>query len=162
MSTSSGPRRGCKRSALATDPRVRLATLQTAVPFNLVLHAAVRVPFAQAHAVERRAHKLLADVCARNEWFHATPAEAIAAVEEAANPPKPVPPEWRPAQRAGGRACRCLLIDDKPGALCRYKPAAEAIMQRLLCDRHLEDHASVVAPAGCGCADNREHVVHLG
>ncbi len=97
-----GPAIGLQKVGLATDPRQRLATLQTAVPFNLVLHAAVRVPFAEAHKVERRAHRLLADVCARNEWFHATPAEAIAAVEEAARPPSPVPAEWRPAQVLAG------------------------------------------------------------
>ncbi len=97
-----GPVAGLQKVGLATDPRSRLAALQTAVPFNLVLHAAVRVPFGDAHAVERRAHRLLADVCARNEWFHATPAEAIAAVQDAANPPKPVPPEWRPANVLAG------------------------------------------------------------
>ncbi len=97
-----GPAAGLQKVGIATDPRARLAALQTAVPFNLVLHAAVRVPFAQAHTVERRAHKLLADVCARNEWFHCTPEEAIAAVQEAARPPKPVPPEWQPAQVLAG------------------------------------------------------------
>ncbi len=97
-----GPAIGLQKVGLATDPRQRLATLQTAVPFNLVLHAAVRVPFAEAHKVERRAHRLLADVCARNEWFHATPAEAIAAVEEAARPPSSVPAERRPAQVLAG------------------------------------------------------------
>lgn len=97
-----GPAVGLQKVGLATDPRSRLATLQTAVPFNLILHAAVRVPFGEAHAVERRAHRLLADVCARNEWFHATPEEAIAAVHAAASPPKPVPPEWRPAAVLAG------------------------------------------------------------
>ena len=97
-----GTAAGLQKIGLATDPRVRLATLQTALPFNLILHAAVRVPSAQAHTVERRAHDLLADVCARSEWFHATPVEAIAAVREAANPPKPVPPEWRPSNVLAG------------------------------------------------------------
>ncbi len=97
-----GPAAGLQKVGIATDPRSRLAALQTAVPFNLILHAAVRVPFAQAHAVERRAHKLLADVCARNEWFHCTPEKAIAAVQEAATPSKPIPPEWRPASVLAG------------------------------------------------------------
>lgn len=74
--------------------------MQTACPFDLVLHVAVPVPFAEAHAVERRAHRALAPRCARNDWFSVTPAEAVAAVREAADPspvqPVPPPAEWRP------------------------------------------------------------------
>lgn len=80
---------------MATDPRARMAALQTAVPFDLVLHLALRVAFCDAHTIERRAHRALANVCARSEWFHATPAEAIAAVRAAATMHKPAPMEWR-------------------------------------------------------------------
>ena len=97
-----GPQVGLQKVGLATDPRARMAQLQTAVPFDLVLHLALRVPFCDAHTIERRAHRALANVCARNEWFHATPAEAVAAVRAAAALPKPVPAEWRPAQVLAG------------------------------------------------------------
>ena len=97
-----GPSQGLQKVGIATDPKQRLATLQTAVPFDLHLHLAVAVPFHEAHAIERRAHRLLARSCVRNEWFEATPAEAIAAVQsataprEAAKPtPQPTPAEWR-------------------------------------------------------------------
>ena len=40
----------------------------------------------EAHAVEQRAHKLLARYRVRNEWFETTPAEAVAAVRSAAAP----------------------------------------------------------------------------
>ncbi len=95
-----GPAAGLQKVGLATDPRSRLAALQTACPFDLHLHVAVSVPFGEAHAIERRAHRALAKACVRNEWFSVTPAEAVAAVREAANPPDevaaPLPEEWRP------------------------------------------------------------------
>lgn len=93
-----GPPIGLQKVGLATDPRARLAALQTACPFDLLLHLAVAVPFGEAHAIERRAHRLLARSCVRNEWFDTTPAEAIAAVQSAAAPrplAKPAPAEWR-------------------------------------------------------------------
>ena len=97
-----GPPVGLQKVGIATDPRQRLATLQTACPFDLFLHMAVAVPFEDAHTIERRAHRLLARSCIRNEWFEATPAEAIAAVQSATAPgeaaklaAQPTPAEWR-------------------------------------------------------------------
>ena len=97
-----GPNQGLQKVGIATDPKQRLATLQTAVPFDLHLHLAAAVPFHEAHAIERRAHRLLARSCVRNEWFEATPAEAIAAVQSATAPretakpvAQPTPAEWR-------------------------------------------------------------------
>ena len=97
-----GPPVGLQKVGIATDPKQRLATLQTAVPFDLHLHLAVAVPFHEAHAIERPAHRLLARSCVRNEWFETTPAEAIAAVQSATAPREaakavahPAPAEWR-------------------------------------------------------------------
>ena len=78
-----GPAHGAQKVGLATDPRTRLSALQTACPFELVLHACVAVPFAEARSVEGRAHQLLAATRARNQWFEATPAEAVAAIHAA-------------------------------------------------------------------------------
>ncbi len=78
-----GPPVGLQKVGIATDPKQRLATLQTACPFDLFLHLAVAVPFGEAHAIERAAHRLLARSCVRNEWFEATAAEAIQAVQTA-------------------------------------------------------------------------------
>ncbi len=97
-----GPHVGLQKVGIATDPKQRLATLQTACPFDLYLHLAVAVPFGEAHAIERGAHRHLARSCVRNEWFEATPKEAIEAVEAAAKP-RPsshqlhhsTPAEWR-------------------------------------------------------------------
>jgi hypothetical protein len=78
-----GPQNGLQKVGFATDPRSRLASIQTASPIDLVLHASIAVPFGQAHSVERLAHEMLAHCRARNEWFDTTPAEAIAAVHAA-------------------------------------------------------------------------------
>ncbi len=97
-----GPPIGLQKVGIATDPKQRLATLQTACPFDLFLHLAVAVPFEDAHAIERRAHRLLARSCVRNEWFEATREEAIQAVQSAVAPrslakpvSQPTPAEWR-------------------------------------------------------------------
>ena len=98
-----GPAHGMQKVGLATDPRTRLSALQTACPFELVLHACVAVPFAEARAVEGRAHQLLAASRARCEWFETTPAAAVAAIHAAVaqTPPQPVseqtgsPAAWR-------------------------------------------------------------------
>ena len=97
-----GPLTGLQKVGIATDPKQRLATLQTAVPFDLHLHLAVAVPFHEAHTIKRRAHRLLARSCVRNEWFETTPADAIAAVKSATTPrevakpvAQPTPAEWR-------------------------------------------------------------------
>jgi hypothetical protein len=81
-----GPQQGLQKVGLATDPQTRLAALQTASPFNLQIHVAVQVPFAEAHTIERRAHRLLARSRIRSEWFQTSPGEAIAAVHAAAAP----------------------------------------------------------------------------
>ncbi len=93
-----GPPIGLQKVGIATDPKQRLATLQTACPFDLFLHLAAAVPFGEAHTIERRAHRALAKSCVRNEWFEATPAEAMAAVQAAMVPAPvklPTPAEWR-------------------------------------------------------------------
>ena len=102
-----GPPVGLQKVGIATDPKQRLATLQTACPFDLFLHLAVAVPFGEAHAIERAAHRLLARSCVRNEWFEATTAQAIAAVQTAvagrvAREDQTAPAEWRITR--GGRA----------------------------------------------------------
>ncbi len=97
-----GPAAGLQKVGLATDPRSRLAALQTACPFDLLLHVAVAVPFGEAHAIERRTHRALARACVRNEWFSVTPAEAVTAVRAAADPPEKAAPvlpvEWLPRE----------------------------------------------------------------
>ncbi len=94
-----GPPVGLQKVGIATDPKQRLATLQTACPFDLFLHLAVAVPFQDAHAIERRVHRLLARSCVRNEWFETTAEEAIAAVQtassRAAKPVQSAPAEWQ-------------------------------------------------------------------
>ncbi len=102
-----GPPVGLQKVGLATDPKQRLATLQTACPFDLFLHLAVAVPFAEARAIERTAHRLLARSCVRNEWFETTAKEAIAAVRKAvagrpARSAQAAPVEW--LGRQGKRA----------------------------------------------------------
>ena len=92
-----GPTVGLQKVGIAPDPRQRLATLQTACPFDLFLHLAVAVPFGDAHAIERRAHRLLARSCVRNEWFEATREEAIHAVQTAVAPTSPAKPVAHPA-----------------------------------------------------------------
>ncbi len=92
-----GPLEGAQKVGLTTDPKGRLATLQTGCPHELVLHVAVRVPFDEAHAVERRAHRMLARCCARNEWFDTTPTAAMSTVLLAA---KPLPVAYSPARPA--------------------------------------------------------------
>ena len=81
-----GPLEGAQKVGPTTDPKGRLATLQTGCPHELVLHVALRVPFEEAHEVEGRAHRLLARCCARNDWFDTTPAAAMSAVLTAAKP----------------------------------------------------------------------------
>jgi hypothetical protein len=81
-----GPTRGLQKIGMATDPQTRLAALQTASPVDLLIHAAIAVPFGAAPDVEHQAHRLLGRMCVRNEWFEATPAEALFAVYTAALP----------------------------------------------------------------------------
>lgn len=81
-----GPTRGLQKIGMAIDPQARLAALQTASPVDLLIHAAIAVPFGAARDVEHHAHRLLGRMCVRNEWFEATPAEALFAVYTAALP----------------------------------------------------------------------------
>ena len=97
-----GPPVGLQKIGIATDPKQRLAAFQTAVLFDLHLHLAVAVPFHEAHAIERRAHRSLARSCVRNEWFDVAPEAAIEAVKSATAPrasanttTQPAPAEWR-------------------------------------------------------------------
>ena len=78
-----GPLEGAQKVGLTTDPKARLATLQTGCPQELVIHVAVRVPFGEAHVVERRAHRMLERSRVKNEWFDLKPNDAIEAVLEA-------------------------------------------------------------------------------
>jgi hypothetical protein len=99
-----GPTRGLQKIGMATDPQARLASLQTASPIDLLIHAAIAVPFGAAPDVEHQAHCLLGRMCVRNEWFEARPAEAPFAVYTAALPwmqklmnPTPSEPRENPA-----------------------------------------------------------------
>lgn len=78
-----GPETGLQKVGLATNPRARLAHLQTGNPLDLILHASVPVPFDEGLLVEQRAHRLLVRSCIRNEWFETTPEDAAAAVHAA-------------------------------------------------------------------------------
>jgi hypothetical protein len=80
-----GPNTGLQKIGIATDPRGRLAALQTASPSKLILHASIAVPFGAAHDVERRAHHRLRAARASGERFDVTAEEAIEAVEIAAS-----------------------------------------------------------------------------
>ncbi len=115
-----GPVAGLQKVRLATDPRTRLAALQTACPFDLVLHVAVAVPFGEAHAIKRRAHRALARCCVRNEWFDTSPAEAVAAVRAAAEPVpaplQPLPAEWQPRRLPDGTLDVLPLFGFRPAA----------------------------------------------
>ena len=51
-----GPLVGVQKVGIATDPKQRLVTLQTACPFDLFLHLAVAVPFG-----DRRCQGVVAD-----------------------------------------------------------------------------------------------------
>jgi hypothetical protein len=123
-----GPAVGLQKVGIATDPRSRLATLQTACPFDLVLHVAIPVPFGEAHAIERRAHRALARSCVRNEWFEATPVEAVAAVKGAIRPQMTdveVPAEWRigRSQRGPSRSANVLAKQaDGPAQSLKLSP----------------------------------------
>jgi len=62
---------GLALTLAATDPRARLATLQTASPLELMIHVAIAVPFGAAPEVEHQAHRLLGKMRVGNEWFEA-------------------------------------------------------------------------------------------
>ena len=125
-----GPSQGLQKVGIATDPRQRLATLQTAVPFDLHLHLAVAVPFHEARAIERGAHRLLARSCVRNEWLETTPSEAIAAVHSATAPREAAkavaqlaPAEWR-INRAERRPVTPPSVDPLLAFGRQFRPSA--------------------------------------
>ncbi len=91
-----GPLEGAQKVGLTTDLKSRLAALQTACSQDLVLHVAVRVPFDEAHVIERRAHRMLVQTHVKNEWFDTTPARAISAVLQAGRPCTPLLPGATP------------------------------------------------------------------
>ena len=99
-----GPAAGLQKIGMATNPRARLAQLQTGNPHDLVLHASIPVPFDLAPAVERRAHRSLIRHCVRSEWFDVAPDAAVAALQAAVSAvvraPLPVVParSWRLAR----------------------------------------------------------------
>ena len=89
-----GPETGLQKVGIATDPRTRLAALQTASPVRLVLHASIPVPFGAAHDVERRAHDRLREARASGEWFDVAAAAAIEAVRGASSSLPSMPAEF--------------------------------------------------------------------
>jgi hypothetical protein len=142
-----GPPVGLQKVGLATDPKQRLATLQTACPFDLFLHLAVAVPFAEAHAIERRAHRLLARSCVRNEWFEVSPADAIAAVKSAAAPregaklvAQQTPAEWHisRAKMPDRAAPELKEVPRKPLPLFDYVPPVKPVDEQALVNRVLD------------------------
>ena len=146
-----GPLVGLQKVGLATDPKQRLATLQTACPFDLFLHLSVAVPFEEAHAIERRAHRLLARSCVRNEWFETTPAEAMAAVKSADAPreaaklvAQQTPAEWHIQRARAPSVVRTVLkeVAVQPPAgslpLFDYVPPTPKVDEQALVNRVLD------------------------
>ena len=143
-----GPPVGLQKVGLATDPKQRLATLQTACPFDLFLHLAVAVPFAEAHAIERRAHRLLARSCVRNEWFEVSPAEAIAAVKSATAPreaaklvSQQTPAEWHIKRAKMPDRATTVLREVPPAGslpLFDYVPPTKPVDEQALVNRVLD------------------------
>ena len=114
-----GPLEGAQKVGLTTDPKARLATLQTGCPQELVIHVAVRVPFGEAHAVERRAHRLLEQSKVKNEWFDITPEGGIAAVLAARNFPRNnlfSHPDLQSLVCTQPRACHCSRLNASASA----------------------------------------------
>lgn len=74
---------GRVKIGVSTKPRDRLATLHTASPFVLNF-AFVGVTPGNGYDIEAAAHEMLADRRLNGEWFDATPAMVVAAVQSAA------------------------------------------------------------------------------
>ena len=115
-----GPTRGLQKIGMAIDPQVRLAALQTASPVDLLIHAAIAVPFGAAPDVEHQAHRLLGRMCVRNEWFEATPAEALFAVYTAALPWMARLVVSAPVEQ---RVIRTSAVTSRPIATALVRPA---------------------------------------
>ena len=112
-----GPTRGLQKIGMAIDPQARLAALQTASPVDLLIHAAIAVPFGADPDVEHQAHRLLGRMCVRSEWFEATPAEALFAVYTAALPWMATLTALRPLEPAVVRAAVTGVIPQPPSSL---------------------------------------------
>ena len=65
--TASSALRSVQKAGLPADPNNRVTARQTICPFDRALHVAMRVPFAEAHAIARRAHWLLARMCPQDK-----------------------------------------------------------------------------------------------
>jgi hypothetical protein len=76
-------RRGHVKIGVTTDPRGRLAALQTANPRPLVFATIWATP-GDGYAVEAAAHTVLERFRMAGEWFSVTPTVAVAAVGAAA------------------------------------------------------------------------------
>jgi len=63
---------------LSIDPLARLASLQTACPFRLLLLQTCGFPdYEPARQAERQAHNALAKHRVHNEWFELTDADVV-------------------------------------------------------------------------------------
>ena len=157
-----GPPVGLQKVGIAPDPKQRLATLQTACSFDLFLHLATAVPFDQAHAIERRAHRILSRSCVRNEWFETTPAEAIKAVQAALAPRPsagPTPAEWKASrlERPGKAPAVAPLL----AAGRRFRPGAsfhKPVAPLPLFEFAQQAGAGAGGPGGWGVAQEDERV----
>ena len=64
-----GPLIGLQKVGLAMDPKARLATLQTACPFDLFCTSRLPSRSARRTRLSAGAHRLLARSCVRTEWL---------------------------------------------------------------------------------------------
>lgn len=72
---------GLLKIGVSNHPHGRLATLRTALPYDL--RVARTWPHHNAYQIERAAHEALLDFRVKREWFNATVEQAIAAIEHA-------------------------------------------------------------------------------
>lgn len=73
-------------------PSRRRREVQTGNPNRIVLYKIWQVP--NARAVERAAHKLLADYRMEGEWFGVSPEDAVTAVQVVIGQPRPGIVPW--------------------------------------------------------------------
>lgn len=102
---------GPQKIGVAANPDIRLTQLRTGHPFPLAVHANFDLGAEpMARAVERTAHKALAEKRLHGEWFDIATSDAIAAVEVAINAVQngdgaaPDQPLLTPAQIRAARA----------------------------------------------------------
>lgn len=79
-----GNQQGLVKVGVTTNPRQRLATLQTAYPFPLQLLGLWATP-GDGYDIEERAHSLLDHYRMRGEWFRVGTTTALASIEHAAS-----------------------------------------------------------------------------